>query len=52
MITEGDGDKPVKGKEVTVHYQGRLENRTVSDESAQHGEPLKFRIGGGSVIEG
>jgi len=35
-----------------VHYQGRLENGTVFDESAKHGEPLKFRIGEGSVIEG
>jgi len=52
MITKGDGDKPEKGQEVTVHYQGRLENGTVFDESAKHGEPLKFRIGEGSVIEG
>jgi len=29
-----------------------LENGTVFDESAKHGEPLKFRIGEGSVIEG
>lgn len=29
-----------------------MENGTVFDESAKHGEPLKFRIGEGSVIEG
>jgi FKBP-type peptidyl-prolyl cis-trans isomerase len=29
-----------------------LENGTVFDASAKHGEPLKFRIGEGSVIEG
>ena len=52
MITKGSGDKPESGQEVTVHYEGRLENGTVFDSSQKHGEPLKFRIGEGAVIEG
>ena len=35
-----------------MNYEGRLENGTIFDRSADHGEPLKFRIGEGSVIEG
>jgi len=47
-----DGDIPRKGQEVTVEYEGRLENGTVFDNSKDHGEPLKIRIGEGQVIEG
>ena len=47
-----DGVVPEKGQEVTVEYEGRLENGTVFDNSRDHGEPLKIRIGEGQVIEG
>jgi len=52
MITKGEGECPTKGQEVTVNYEGRLEDGTVFDRSADHGEPLKIRIGEGQVIEG
>ena len=52
MITRGEGDKPEQNQEVQVHYEGRLENGNVFDSSAKHGEPLKFIVGGGQVIEG
>ena len=54
IIKEGEGDQapPQKGQEVTVNYEGRLEDGTVFDRSMDHGEPLKVRIGEGQVIEG
>ena len=52
MITAGEGECPEKGQEVTVNYEGRLEDGSVFDRSADHGEPLKIRIGEGQVIEG
>jgi len=52
MITAGEGECPTKGQEVTVNYEGRLEDGSVFDRSADHGEPLKIRIGEGQVIEG
>jgi FKBP-type peptidyl-prolyl cis-trans isomerase len=47
MIKAGDGECPTKGQEVTVEYEGRLEDGTVFDRSLDHGEPLKIRIGEG-----
>jgi len=53
MIKAGEsGEMPSKGQEVTVNYEGRLEDGSVFDRSADHGEPLKIRIGEGQVIEG
>ena len=53
IIKEGEGgDCPGKGQEVTVNYEGRLEDGTVFDSSSDHGEPLKIRIGEGQVIAG
>ena len=51
-INKGEGECPTKGQEVTVNYEGRLEDGTVFDRSMDHGEPLKIRIGEGQVIEG
>ena len=42
-----DGPTPEKGQEVTVNYEGRLEDGTVFDRSSDRGEPLKFIIGTG-----
>ena len=47
MIKKGEGECPQKGQEVTVNYEGRLEDGTVFDRSADHGEPLKIYIGEG-----
>ena len=43
---------PVKGQEVTVNYEGRLEDGSIFDRSSDRGEPLKFYIGTGQVIKG
>lgn len=52
MVNKGEGECPTQGQEVSVNYVGRLENGTVFDQSADHGEPLKINIGTGQVIEG
>lgn len=39
------------GDTVHVHYTGRLEDGTVFD-SSDGGDPLEFKLGEGSVIEG
>ena len=52
IIREGDGDLPTPNQEVTVHYKGELEDGSVFDSSYDRGEPLKFIIGAGHVIQG
>ena len=50
---ELDSPLPEKGQEVTVNYEGRLEDGgAVFDRSSDHGEALKFYIGTGQVIKG
>lgn len=49
---EKDSAVPEKGQEVTVNYEGRLEDGTVFDRSSDRGEALKFYIGTGQVIKG
>ena len=44
---EEDGLTPQKNQEVTVNYEGRLEDGSIFDRSSDHGEPLKFIIGTG-----
>lgn len=38
---------PEKGQEVTVNYEGRLQDGSIFDTSSNRGEPLKFYIGTG-----
>ena len=54
IIAYGDeGVKAEKGEEVTVQYEGRLEDGTLFDASTNPGrEPLKINIGEGQVIKG
>ena len=52
MEKSNSGIKPEKGKNVAVHYKGKLENGTVFDNSYGRGEPIEFPIGIGYVIPG
>ena len=51
-LTEGSGASPQVGQTLSVNYTGTLENGTKFDSSYDHGKPLEFRIGTGSVIKG
>ncbi len=56
IITEGSGASPVKGKPVTVHYTGWLNENgkpgSKFDSSVDRGQQFKFVIGIGQVIPG
>ena len=51
-LIQGEDPYPVKGQEVSVNYEGRLQDGTVFDTSSDRGEPLKVIIGTGQVIKG
>ncbi len=52
-ITEvGNGKKAENGYTVHVHYQGRLTNGTIFDDSNKRGNPIDFVLGAGQVIRG
>jgi len=50
--TQGTGEKPTRGKTVSVNYVGRLISGTVFDRSDLRGRPLEFQAGTGRVIKG
>jgi peptidyl-prolyl cis-trans isomerase A (cyclophilin A) len=52
MIQKGSGKKAEKGKTVSVHYSGSLENGEVFDSSYKRKQPIDFKLGQGQVIEG
>jgi peptidyl-prolyl cis-trans isomerase A (cyclophilin A) len=52
IIQKGNGTAAEKGKKVSVHYQGALENGQVFDSSYKRKQPIEFTLGVGQVIEG
>ena len=48
----GKGDLPEKGKEVVVHYTGKLEDGTKFDSSHDREQAFSFILGQGRVIKG
>ncbi len=52
IIQKGNGAQAEKGKKVSVHYQGALENGQVFDSSYKRKQPIDFQLGVGQVIEG
>ena len=51
-LQEGSGNEAVKGKEITVHYTGWLEDGTKFDSSLDRRQPLTITLGVGQVIQG
>ncbi len=49
---EGTGAQAAAGKQVSVHYAGKLQNGTEFDNSYKRGEPISFTLGAGQVIPG
>lgn len=52
MIQKGSGTQAEKGKTVSVHYEGSLENGQVFDSSFKRKQPIEFKLGVGQVISG
>lgn len=52
IIQKGNGKQAEKGKKVSVHYQGALDNGQVFDSSYKRKQPIEFTLGVGQVIEG
>ena len=52
MIQKGNGTQAEKGKTVSVHYEGSLENGKVFDSSYKRKSPIDFKLGVGQVISG
>ncbi|HJL55849.1 MAG: FKBP-type peptidyl-prolyl cis-trans isomerase [Candidatus Pacebacteria bacterium] len=48
----GTGEEAVAGKIITVHYTGTLTNGAKFDSSIDRGEPFRFILGAGQVIQG
>ena len=48
----GTGREALPNTNVTVHYDGRLEDGKEFDSSRRRGQPFRFRLGAGQVIRG
>ncbi|NME71503.1 FKBP-type peptidyl-prolyl cis-trans isomerase [Flammeovirga aprica] len=52
ITEEGNGETPVKGATVKVHYTGTLLDGQKFDSSVDRGQPFEFPLGQGRVIAG
>lgn len=52
VVEPGTGDISQNGDKVLMHYQGRLDDGTIFDDSYSRAEPLEFQVGSGKVIQG
>jgi peptidyl-prolyl cis-trans isomerase A (cyclophilin A) len=52
ILNKGNGDSPIKGDKVKVHYKGMLIDETVFDSSYKRNQPIEFNVGIGQVIPG
>ncbi len=52
IIQKGSGVQAEKGKSVSVHYEGSLDNGQVFDSSYRRKDPITFNLGIGQVIQG
>lgn len=48
---EGNGERPTKGQQVSVHYTGTLKDGTKFDSSRDRGRQFVFTLGVGQVIQ-
>ena len=49
---DGNGEIPLPGQTVSVHYTGLLETGSKFDSSHDRGQPFSFQLGQGRVIKG
>ncbi len=52
ITQQGDGNSIEKNDVVFAHYELRLEDGTIIDNSYDRGEPVYFKVGAGQVIKG
>lgn len=51
-LKAGTGAEAKAGQQVSVHYTGWLTDGKKFDSSVDRGQPFKFQLGGGQVIQG
>ena len=51
-LQKGKGDLATANQQISVHYEGKLNDGTVFDASRSRGQPFSFILGKGQVIKG